>query len=452
MPTRPPLDAFLTKQPLAPARPPLTSFMAAAPTAQPQDFLGKAGNFIAKHNLPGASLGEALGTSLAAGKALLTGDTEGYNFIAQNNAPDFKRTIGDTVRIGAIPATIAAPGASTALGTVGQFGTAGAVQSGAESLSEGNTFKQAAIDSFKGGLLGGAIGGAVAGTGKVVSKVANRAPEALYNNSLRVLQRVKQAGKSPSEFLADKGVWGSLGSIRKAAEEGIEAEGKLIAPKLAAAKGGGTWQQIKTDAVNQLSKEMGELYSRKEIAAMIEGVPVASLKKTKGALSWTAFDKVRQQLGKQIGDTRWLSTATTEKQKAAKAVYRAMASTLQKNTGTAEEFARQSKWIQTKTVTDRAIGLADSKYGLGLYDFISGGSGAAIGGLSSEGGVTERLKNAAIGGAIGVGIERSVNSPAIKTGLAQIIKKLDSIPVDGVGRVSKQAVIELIAQLVGTKK
>ena len=50
-----------------------------------------------------------------------------------------------------------------------------------------------------------------------------------------------------------------------------------------------------------------------------------------------------------------------------------------------------------------------------------------------------RLKNAAIGGLTGLAIERGLNSPAVKTGLAQLLKSATKIPTDTAGKVTKAA-------------
>ena len=80
---------------------------------------------------------------------------------------------------------------------------------------------------------------------------------------------------------------------------------------------------------------------------------------------------------------------------------------IQSLSGTQSQFSQLSKWIKTQQIVDRAIGIADSKYGLGLLDVLAGAGGATIGFTGSEGGIGERFKNALIGGVAGIVLENS---------------------------------------------
>ena len=77
--------------------------------------------------------------------------------------------------------------------------------------------------------------------------------------------------------------------------------------------------------------------------------------------------------------------------------------------------------------------------------------GAVTGALTGEGGAGERIKRAAVGGTAGIVLERGITSPAIRTGIAQAISKINKIPTDTAGRISKTAVITLINNLMGRK-
>ena len=71
-----------------------------------------------------------------------------------------------------------------------------------------------AKNAFYGGLTGAVIGGAVGVVGKGL-KLYAKTPEAVFNNTLKVQQKIKLAGKSPSGFLIEKGTWGNLGTFKK---------------------------------------------------------------------------------------------------------------------------------------------------------------------------------------------------------------------------------------------
>lgn len=466
-------NATLTQKMLA-KYPQYQSKVTTAPTA-PQapdnrDFLQKATDVV-KHSpfSIAVPLGEAVGRSVGAiGESIKQHSLDPLLKAGEANNANYGKVVGSAIGSAALPASLAASGgASSILNSVPRaapiasalskkpvldaalgLGGLAAVSGGAESLAEGNDLKTAAIDSFKSGLTGAAIGGAVKVAGNAVQKVTQNAPDHLYNNSLKVLQKIKTAGKSPADFLKQEGVWGNLGTFKKAAQEGMAAENAAIKAKVAKLSGGATYNEIRKSAITSLKGQLGNLYSDKQIAQMVDDVPVAKLKQGK-IVNWNTLDDVRSSLGSLIGDGKWLSANPTEKVKASQAVYRAMAGLLQKTSGTEAEFARYSKWIQTNKVVDRAIGLADSKYGLGLYDAISGTGGAVVG-FGSGDDVGERLKNAAIGGATGLAIERGINSPAIKTGVAQVLTHIGDLPTDSLGRVSRAAVVDLIGRLMAT--
>jgi hypothetical protein len=317
-----------------------------------------------------------------------------------------------------------------------------AAQAGVESLGAGDDLKTAALNSFLAGIAGQVVDTGSRIAGNALSKLASHAPESLYNNALKVLQKIKNAGDSPSTFLKDEGVWGSLGTFHKAAQEGIGEENAIIKQAAYHAPGGVTYEEIAKKAAENLKARLGDLYSAPEIDQLIQNVPVARLRDAKDVVPWVDADGVRSALGTLIGDNKWLSSMPSENTQAAQAVYGALSDAVKAATGTETAFSRLSHWISTDKVVNRAIGIADSKYGLGLYDYVSGLGGAAAGGLSGEGDLSTRLKNAALGAGAGIALERGVNSPALKTGVAQLLTHMDSLPATGTGMVSKTAVMQ----------
>jgi hypothetical protein len=439
---------------------PLAAAAPAAPAPDNRDVLQKAGDFISKNNLPGAQLGSVLGNSLygvgsAVGK-LFKGDLKGaWGSIAEagdaNNAIGVKKVAGDTARAIALPASMAVAAPATALGGAAQLGGLAAVSSGGESLAQGNGVKKAAVDAFKGGLTGAAIGGAVTGAGNLLSKLAAKTPEHLYNNALKVTQKIKTSGQSPAQFLADNGTWGSLGTFAKASQEGMNGAEAAITEKLAGAPPIKT-STVLQQAVDALKAKVGSQYTQKQLEDEVLKLPVAKLFEGETVPAVDA-NVLRQQVDRMLGDRFFQSGAASPLSKEALgAVNTALRNTVKASSGTEAEFAQLSKWLRTHKAVQRAIGLADSKYGLGLYDMLSGAGGAVIGGLGGDGDIGTRLKNAAVGGLTGLAVERGLNSPAVKTGLAQLLKVGAKIPTDTAGKVSKAAVTELIARFAGAKK
>lgn len=425
--------------------------VASTPTPDNRGFLEKTTDVI-KHSPLGivAPLGEAVGRSIGAiGESIKTHSLDPLLNAGEQNNANYGKVVGSAVGSAALPASLAVGGGATIAANAARFGGMAAVSGGAESLGQGNDLKTAAIDSFKSGLTGAAVGVATKVASNAIQKVASKAPESLYNNSLKVLQKIKTAGKSPSDFLHKEGVWGNLGAFKKAATEGMAAENAVIKQAAANAKGGLRYEEIGGAAIKKLQQDLGDLYTPQQIRQLVEKVPVARLSSSKGVVPWVDADGIRSSLGTLIGDSKWLTTTPSEQTKAAQAVYGALSDAIKKATGTTENFARYSKWIQTNKIVDRALGLADSKYGYGLYDAISGTGGAVVG-FGSGDSVGERLKNAAIGGVTGVALERGVNSPALKTATAQVLSHLGDLPTDSLGRVSRAAVIDLIGRLMAT--
>lgn len=404
---------------------------------------------------PGAKLGEAVGTSIASIQSRLRGDDPEATRAIDASQPSKREVIGDTISAMLAPASLAMPlpKAATVVGSVlkgaTQTGVLAGASGGAKSASEDNTYKQIARDAFESSLTGAVVGGFAGGVSKVLSKFQDRSPEALYNNAMKVSQRIKTANKSPAEFLKDEKVWGGLGSIQRAAQEGQKAESLAIAQKITervSQKGDviTKYDDAKIKTVEKLSKSLGDLYSKTEIEQLVDSVPVAKLRGSIDGLGLEELNSTRSKLGSLLGDSKWLQQNPTNNTKAVQALYGVLSETIKSNTGTAENFARSSKWLETMKITKQAIDKADSKYGIGLYDILSGTGGAVLG-YGSGDSMGEKVKNAVVGGVGGLAIERGLNSPAVKTGLAQAI---ENIPVDSAGKISRASVIELISTLL----
>jgi len=422
-------------------------------TVPQKGFLQKATDVVGSI-FPGRKVGEAIGTLAGYGYTRAKDLVKGTNYAQQYDlsGPSVKEVAGDVVAGAATVAGLKAPlpitakGGVSALKTAAQFAGLSSAAAAGESAKDGSDTRTIAKDAFVSGLVGGAAGGVVGGALKTAQKLKDIAPESIYNNALRVTQRIKQAGKSPSSFLADKGIWGNLGTFKRVSEEGIETSTQIINQKLAKASGGIAKAEIVDDAVKILAKKYGKNYSTAQLKQLIDDVPLSAFDEAGGSLDYVGSNQVRQGIDSLLGDNFFLSQAQKPLTKEAyKAVADVLRTKIKSATGASSEFAELSKWIQTKKAVDRAIDIADSKFGVGLYDVVSGGVGAA-GGLASGDSITDRLKNAVIYGGTGVALERVARSPAVQTGIAQLIKKL---PVDSAGKVSRSAVEKLLAQIVG---
>lgn len=420
-------------------------------TPEPQrGFLDKAAG-VATSIFPGTrAIGEGLGTAaynvgqLAKGRNPFTGPS------AEASQVNVPKMAGGILQAGSTVAGLAAPLPKAAgfLASAGkaalQTGALSSVAGAGNALQEGGGVGDVAKSAFISGLTGAVVGGAVGGAVYGIGRFAQRAPQAVYNNALKIGQKLKDAGKSPASFLNDEKVWGSLGSFKKAATTGMNEENAVIKQAAVNTPGGILWEDIRKQAVENLAKDYSDLYTPKQLEALVDSVPVARLK-TDEVVPWVDADGVRSKLGSFIGDTKWMQENPTQTTRAAESVYHALSDAVKKATGTKDSFARLSQWLQTSKVVDKAIGKADSRYGLGLYDYISGVGGAAAG-FSKDGDTGERIKNAALYGGLTLGAERLATNPTIQTGIVQALSKL---PTDAMGRVSRDAVVQLIGSLTG---
>ena len=238
--------------------------------------------------------------------------------------------------------------------------------------------------------------------------------------------------------------------FKRAAEEGITAAKSEIAPKLEAAPGALSWETVQKEAFDYLKSKYGKIYSPAKIQQILDEVPAESLRQT-GSLNWLDSNGVREQLDSMLGDRFYLSSAQPSLLKdATSAVANAIRKNVQKATGTEADFAKYSQWIRTKKAVDRAIDIADSKYGLGLYDKIATGSGAVSGAFSGDS-AGDRVKKAAIGGVGALAFERAITSPAVQTRIAQFLSRIDEIPTDTAGRISKAALGKMFADVFASE-
>ena len=453
---------FLAKYPTYADRVDTTSTTATpTPPADNRDFLTKASDVVGSI-FPGKQLGTAIGNSaysigqdIKGGFQSLTGNKAGAAQSFQNSqmAADQNKNMvlpvaGDVAKIVAtagglatpLPVATTLPQAigRTALQTAGFSALSGA---GDAATKAGANIKTIASGAFWSGLTGAVVGGALGAASYGLQKFLDKGPNALYNNALNVSKKIKAAGKSPADFLADEGVWGSLGTMSKTAEQGISDEGDVIAQKVASSDAVSTWDSVKQDAIEQLQKKFGNLYSGPQLEQLVEGVPVASLKGTPdGTFDMSTLNQTRSQLGRLVGDTKWLQSNPTENTSAAQAVYRAMADQIKENTDTAEEFARQSQWIEAKKAIGNALLLADKKWLPGFYDWTSGAVGSVVGMFGG---------NPVAGGLTGVAVERAARFPAVLTGVAQAISKLPEATAPVLGQIGRTAAASGIGKIFG---
>lgn len=138
--------------------------------------LQKATNVVNKI-FPGGKLGEAIGTSYAAGKELVKGNKQGFEDIIDTQVSP-KAVAGDLAKIVTTSASAALPIAGSIAGKAAQFGTLGAVSGAGQAASEDKTLPEIGKQSLKSGAMGAAVGGVIGTAEKSIKGLANLFGEA----------------------------------------------------------------------------------------------------------------------------------------------------------------------------------------------------------------------------------------------------------------------------------
>lgn len=351
-------------------------------------------------------------------------------------AGNLEQDVGTGLEAGSTVATGATGVPETVTGTAALFGGTSALNSAGAALSEGDDAKDTAYKSFIGGLTGAATGGVFKGAGMALDSLTSKLPTALYNNVLKISKNMISSGKSPAEFLANNGTWGTLGSILNESKAGIDEMNAAVAPKLDGVTDKIESQSIIDGAVVRLQKEYGSMYSTAQLEDTIRGLPINQLT-TNESLDAKTANQLRSQIDSSLGSRYWLTQGTTPVSKdALAAVSNELRGTIQKVSDTSTEFSTLSKWIRTAQGAQKAIDTADQKFGLGFKDLLYTAGGFAAGGP--------------VGGIGSLAAEKVMQSPVFKTGLAQVLTKVGGLATDQAGSISKTAVMNLLNGLIGT--
>lgn len=320
--------------------------------------------------------------------------------------------------------------------------TVGAGYSAGESLQGDDSWKNIAKESFIGGLTSGVAVTGLSTAGGLAKNAATNSAQALMDKALKISKLVIEKGKSPSKQLLDNGTWGTLGSMYKQVGQGIERAKAKIAPKLANTPGGLSEAEVRNGVFTALKKEVGDLYSDKQINQMVNQVPLNAFKKNGGKfLPWVDVNNIRSQLDRELGDRFWMSNANpTLAKRASEAATNFMRNAVKKSTGTAAEFAEEAKLITARKALHSALALAQKNYGIGFTDILFG-----LAGFSQGDSIGERATNAALL----VGSEKIVRSSLLKSAGAQVLKKSvkvgSKVANSAVGKGFRTAIIKGIS-------
>lgn len=155
---------------------------------------------------PGAELGKAIGRTVGGvGEAIKEKSFAPLRQAAQENRRSFSRVAGDVAQSVILPASMALPGAATALGRIGQSGLVGAGIGATGAVAKGGDAREA----LKQGLIGGTTGAALGVTGEVLNAVSKYLPERFARSFIRGAddETIKYATEkglgSPKKMLQD---------------------------------------------------------------------------------------------------------------------------------------------------------------------------------------------------------------------------------------------------------
>lgn len=131
------------------------------------DFITRTAN--ATKNFPGAVIGEAVGTSVAAIGRIFKGDTQGAkDILATQVSP--RRFGGDVVRSIAAPLSFAVNPGTSVLKSAGQFGALSAAQGFGKAFTSGKDNREVAKETLKSGATGAVVAGTLTGVFNLLGK------------------------------------------------------------------------------------------------------------------------------------------------------------------------------------------------------------------------------------------------------------------------------------------
>lgn len=345
-----------------------------------------------------------------------------------------EEAIGAGVQIGLTVITPQIGASPTIAGKAAQFGALGAGFGAGKALEEGAGPAEVIKQTFISGLTGAAVGGAVGVVGKGTRALVQKAPERLFNSALKITQKVNQATRSPSKALIDKGVFGTLGRIKRDVLQGINNSNAKIEQLIRGSQATVKSKQLINQAVKELQSKFGASYNRTQLNDTVRKLPIARLL-GKSNITINEVNRLRMQLDRQLGSRFFLSQSQAPLTKEAMGVMSHTLRNTVKNTlpSTRKVFADFSTYLQAEKAVNRAIAISDKKLGFGLFDLILGTGVGATGGLPAAAGA--------------VAARKALAAPATKTTSAILLNKLGKIPVDKAGKVAKTAVLNLIKEI-----
>lgn len=422
------------------------------PAPAKQGLLQKATN-IATAISPGGKVGESIGT--LAGYAY----TKAKDKIQGTNVSQYYDTSAPSpLQVGA---DVLASGLTVAgfkgVGTTGSFLTRvatmfgiGAGVSGASTIAQGGSAKEAG----KNALVGGAVGAAlpIAGAGlRAVGRQIQNLPDRFVNSALgrskaQILKDMSKKGSdSLAQYVIDKKPIGTAKQMIADSSGAVRTLNTNIQLQLQNALRG-TGQKITIGTSNMLDDvarspgAQGALMNRNEVRTVVERLaPQTKRLLSKPSLTLEESNKLRQLLDQTLGDRAFLGVQISND----KEILKTFANILRESVKTKAPppvrgmFDELAKEIQLRDSLLGVVAQRSKNQVISFGDLIGGGIGGLVGG-----GVP--------GAVVGIAGRRVIESVPFKVGAAKILKAVSKVApiIEDMTPAQQTAILILIAELV----
>lgn len=374
--------------------------------------------------------------------------------------PSKKEIAGDVLQVLATLATQGIGGAATkgALGlakVAGKVGAAGATAGFGAGLSENKSISDSIKQAFTTGLTSAATIGVLGGAGKVISKFAKKAPEALMTDALSVSKKMIERGQNPAKLLVaekqygGKNVFNKLGSLYSDTQNAMLNLNEAITTEGAKVKNLFESKDIVGTALKNIMSSKGTLYSKEQIIKALNKSGVDILK-TGGklfdengkflnkSLTFDEVNKLRQELGDVIGDTGFKLQKPSLQKSILTELWKATRNNISESSPIIGEHITQlGKYKKAFDVVNSAMSKAEKQGIVTWGDLVLGGVGAGAGGLP--------------GAIILYGLKKLASSPNAKITAAQAINAMNEtiskLPKDKLGNIDKILLINTLKGL-----
>lgn len=349
-----------------------------------------------------------------------------------------REAIGSAVETGVSVALPLLKGAKTALGAAKQFGGLTGVGAFGRGLEEGRPVGESAERAILPAFTGVVLGAGFHFGGRVINSLVKDAPERLYQSALKqstmdLKREISERAPNLSRQLIEKGVFGG--------------EDKILTQSITALN------QLEKKITNEVSKSTGSILTR-DIMSSLDGIirRYTNVLGKSGSSAAQAIKKIIKGKGKSINikealklkrdiyETLSNSAFNVDASLSQKAeALRVVATRLMKEIGrispkVGELTKQQQMWIRTAQALEGQMARSGRANIVGLTDAI----------LAAGGGANPTVLLAGVGRKL---LETTGAKTTAAVALDRFGKLIEKLPVDQAGKVSKEALVNLVKQL-----